>query len=387
MVRLDISIEMLGNSGDKILMLAVGSHTWIVIAAMAYVVFKLCGKWKDGRERKLVISATSTGDDDTFLFTMRGLPRPVSWLGNHTESAIAAIANDLRKPFMELTISLFLPLALSFHKKRCRPPESNVVGDEVSKESEWNAAKTVNRLIAIWILTNANYCRRNTVQRENRVRVLIQEDGTDFEESFALVARLKTARMFIAYDTHKSFKIYLIDVKTAFLNVPLKEEVYVSHPDGFIDPEHPEKVYRLRKALYRLKQDPRAWYNELSRIMLSKGLTKVVGELEYAINRVSPFKMSSQRVNPSKMHGQRVSRDVRPQSLGWKSYLQDRDLTSIVFYEAGEMALKSSQALVMPKFDMHVHTSTLTPKELKHHGVLYPYRSASSSSTFGTYYG
>nr|GEU47934.1 retrotransposon protein, putative, Ty1-copia subclass [Tanacetum cinerariifolium] len=65
-----------------------------------------------------------------------------------------------------------------------------------------------------------------------------------------------------------------MDVKTAFLNGPLKEEVYVVQPDGFVDPDHPDKVYRLRKALYGLKQALRAWYDELSNFMMSKGFTK-----------------------------------------------------------------------------------------------------------------
>nr|GEY22903.1 retrovirus-related Pol polyprotein from transposon TNT 1-94 [Tanacetum cinerariifolium] len=76
-----------------------------------------------------------------------------------------------------------------------------------------------------------------------------QEDGIDFEESFAPVARLEAVQIFIAYAAHKSFPIYQMDVKTAFLNGPLKEEVYVTQPDGFVEPDHPEKVYRLRKAL------------------------------------------------------------------------------------------------------------------------------------------
>ncbi|GJR20175.1 retrovirus-related pol polyprotein from transposon TNT 1-94 [Tanacetum coccineum] len=76
-----------------------------------------------------------------------------------------------------------------------------------------------------------------------------QEEGIDFEESFAPVARLEAVRIFVAYVAHKSFPIYQMDVKTAFLNGPLKEEVYVAQPDGFIDPDHPDKVYRLRKAL------------------------------------------------------------------------------------------------------------------------------------------
>ncbi|GKC83282.1 retrovirus-related pol polyprotein from transposon TNT 1-94 [Tanacetum coccineum] len=100
------------------------------------------------------------------------------------------------------------------------------------------------------------------------------EEGIDFEESFAPVARLEAVRIFIAYAAHRSFLIYQMDVKTAFLNGPLKEEVYVAQPKGFVDPDHPEKVYHLRKALYGLKQAPRAWYDELSNFLMSKGFTK-----------------------------------------------------------------------------------------------------------------
>ncbi|GJY07524.1 retrovirus-related pol polyprotein from transposon TNT 1-94 [Tanacetum coccineum] len=101
-----------------------------------------------------------------------------------------------------------------------------------------------------------------------------QEEGINFEESFAPVARLEAVWIFVAYATHKSFPIDQMDVKMTFLNGPLKEEVYVAQPDGFVDPDHPEKVYRLRKALYGLKQAPRAWYDELSNFLMSKGFTK-----------------------------------------------------------------------------------------------------------------
>nr|GFC07956.1 integrase, catalytic region, zinc finger, CCHC-type, peptidase aspartic, catalytic [Tanacetum cinerariifolium] len=77
-------------------------------------------------------------------------------------------------------------------------------------------------------------------------------------QSFAPVARLKAVRLFITYAAHKSFNVYQMDVKTAFLYGPLKEEVYVNQPDGFVDPYHPDKVYHLKKALYGLKQAPRA---------------------------------------------------------------------------------------------------------------------------------
>nr|GFB83323.1 retrotransposon protein, putative, unclassified [Tanacetum cinerariifolium] len=94
------------------------------------------------------------------------------------------------------------------------------------------------------------------------------------KESFAPIARLEAVRLSIAYAAHKSFTVYQIDVKTAFLYGPLKEEVYVNQLDGFVNPYHPDKVYRFKKALYGLKQAPRAWYDELSKFLLSKGFSK-----------------------------------------------------------------------------------------------------------------
>nr|GEU47295.1 putative ribonuclease H-like domain-containing protein [Tanacetum cinerariifolium] len=102
---------------------------------------------------------------------------------------------------------------------------------------------------------------------------LFSEEGIAFEESFAPVAYLEAFWIFIAYAIHKSFPIYQMDVKIEFLNGPLKEEVYFAQPDGFVDPDHLEKVYRLMKALYGLNQAPRAWYNELSKFLISKGFT------------------------------------------------------------------------------------------------------------------
>nr|GFB12823.1 retrovirus-related Pol polyprotein from transposon TNT 1-94 [Tanacetum cinerariifolium] len=109
-----------------------------------------------------------------------------------------------------------------------------------------------------------------------------REEGIDFEELFALISLLEAVRIFVAYVVHKSFPIYQMDVKTAFLNGPLKEEVYVAQPDGFVDLDHLEKVYLLRKALYGLKQAPRAWYNELSKFLISKGFTKGFLDVDHA---------------------------------------------------------------------------------------------------------
>ncbi|GKB74634.1 retrovirus-related pol polyprotein from transposon TNT 1-94 [Tanacetum coccineum] len=106
-----------------------------------------------------------------------------------------------------------------------------------------------------------------------------QEKGIDFEESFAPITRIEAIRTFIANAASKNIIIYQMDVKTAFLNGELKEEVYVSQPEGFIDPDHPTHVYRLKKALYGLKQAPRAWYNTLSRFFLDNKFSKGVVDL------------------------------------------------------------------------------------------------------------
>ncbi|GJW95367.1 retrovirus-related pol polyprotein from transposon TNT 1-94 [Tanacetum coccineum] len=101
-----------------------------------------------------------------------------------------------------------------------------------------------------------------------------QEEGIDFEESFTPVDRLEDVRIFFAFAAHMNMIVYQMDVKTAFLNGILREEVYVSQPDGFVDPDNPNHVYRLKKALYGLKQDLRAWYDLLSSFILSQGFSK-----------------------------------------------------------------------------------------------------------------
>nr|GEZ51189.1 retrovirus-related Pol polyprotein from transposon TNT 1-94 [Tanacetum cinerariifolium] len=105
-------------------------------------------------------------------------------------------------------------------------------------------------------------------------KVYRQEEGIDFEESFAPVARIEAIRIFIVNAASRNMPIYQMDVKTAFLNGELKEEVYVSLPEGFVDPDHPTHVYRLKKALYGLKQAPRAWYDTLSRVLLDNDFSK-----------------------------------------------------------------------------------------------------------------
>nr|GEZ60162.1 retrovirus-related Pol polyprotein from transposon TNT 1-94 [Tanacetum cinerariifolium] len=101
-----------------------------------------------------------------------------------------------------------------------------------------------------------------------------QEEGINFEESFAPVARLEAIRIFLAYAAHKNMVVYHMDVKTTFLNGNLRENVYVNQPDGFVDPDNPNHMYKLKKALNGLKQAPRAWYDMLSSFLLSHDFSK-----------------------------------------------------------------------------------------------------------------
>nr|GEZ97056.1 retrovirus-related Pol polyprotein from transposon TNT 1-94 [Tanacetum cinerariifolium] len=127
-----------------------------------------------------------------------------------------------------------------------------------------------------WLWKNKRDEKNTVIRKKSRLvsKGYAQKEGIDFEESFAPVARLEAVRLFIAYAAYKSFTVYQMDVKTTFLYGPMKEEVYVNQPDGFVDPYHPDKVYHLKKALYGLKQAPRAWYDELSTFLVSKGFSK-----------------------------------------------------------------------------------------------------------------
>ena len=106
----------------------------------------------------------------------------------------------------------------------------------------------------------------------NKARLLAkgysQEEEFDFDETFALVARLEVIRIFLVYVAHANFKVYQMDVMSAFLNGELEEEVYVQQLSGFEDSDILEFVYKLFKALYGLKQAPRAWYDTLSQFLI-----------------------------------------------------------------------------------------------------------------------
>nr|GEW77231.1 hypothetical protein [Tanacetum cinerariifolium] len=101
-----------------------------------------------------------------------------------------------------------------------------------------------------------------------------QEEGIDYEEVFAPVARIEAIRLFLAYASFMGFLVYQMDVKSAFLYGTIEEEVYVCQPPGFEDPNHPDKVYKVVKALYGLHQAPRVWYETLASYLLENGFQR-----------------------------------------------------------------------------------------------------------------
>nr|GFC54943.1 copia protein [Tanacetum cinerariifolium] len=96
-----------------------------------------------------------------------------------------------------------------------------------------------------------------------------QEEGIDYDEVFAPVARIEAIRLFLAHASFMGFTVYQIDVKSAFLYGTIDEEVYVMQPPGFQDPKYPARVYKVEKAMYGLHQAPRAWYGTLLKYLLT----------------------------------------------------------------------------------------------------------------------
>nr|GEU90605.1 copia protein [Tanacetum cinerariifolium] len=166
------------------------------------------------------------------------------------------------------------------------------------------------------------------------------------ELDLLFVVCLEAVWIFIAYAAHKSFLIYQMDVKTMFLNGPLKEEVYVAQPEGFVDPDHPEKIYRLEKALYGLKQAPRTWYDELSKFLTSKGFTK---EAEYVALSVSCA-----------------------QVMWMRTQLQDYGLNynKIPLYCDSQSTIAISCNLVQHSRTKHIHTQYHFIKEQVENGII-----------------
>ncbi|GJU30886.1 putative ribonuclease H-like domain-containing protein [Tanacetum coccineum] len=150
------------------------------------------------------------------------------------------------------------------------------------------------KLQQVWILVDLPYGKKvigtkwvfrnkrdeRSIVVKNKARLVAQgfrqEEGIDYDEVFAPVARIEAIRLFLAFASYMGFTVYQMDVKSAFLYGTIEEEVYVHQPPGFIDPAHPNKVYKVIKALYGLHQAPRAWYETLSSFLLENGFRREI---------------------------------------------------------------------------------------------------------------
>ncbi|GKB80725.1 putative ribonuclease H-like domain-containing protein [Tanacetum coccineum] len=127
-----------------------------------------------------------------------------------------------------------------------------------------------------WVFKNKRDERSIVVKNKARLvaQGFRQEEGIDYDEVFAPVARIEAIRLFLAFASYMGFTVYQMDVKSAFLYGTIEEEVYVHQPPGFVDPAHPNKVYKVIKALYGLHQAPRAWYETLSSFLMENGFRR-----------------------------------------------------------------------------------------------------------------
>ncbi|GKB95392.1 putative ribonuclease H-like domain-containing protein [Tanacetum coccineum] len=127
-----------------------------------------------------------------------------------------------------------------------------------------------------WVFKNKRDERSIVVKNKARLvaQGFRQEEGIDYDEVFAHVARIEAIRLFLAFASYMGLTVYQMDVKSVFLYGTIEEEVYVHQPLGFVDPAHPNKVYKVIKALYGLHQAPRAWYETLSSFLMENGFRR-----------------------------------------------------------------------------------------------------------------
>nr|GFA97946.1 hypothetical protein [Tanacetum cinerariifolium] len=138
-----------------------------------------------------------------------------------------------------------------------------------------------------WVLKNKKDERGIVIRNKARLvaQGYTQEEGIDYDEVFAPVARIEAIRLFLAYASFMGFTVYQMDVKSAFLYGTIDEEVYVMQPLRFQDPEYPARFYKVEKAMYGLHQAPRAWYGTLSKYLFSNGFQRGIIDQTLFIRR------------------------------------------------------------------------------------------------------
>ncbi|KAJ9566123.1 hypothetical protein OSB04_002089 [Centaurea solstitialis] len=229
-----------------------------------------------------------------------------------------------------------------------------------------------------WVFRNKTDERGIVIKNKARLvaQGYTQEEGIDYDDVFAPVARIEAIRLFLAFASYKGFKVYQIDVKSAFLYGTIDEEVYVSQPPGFEDPKYPDKVYKLRKALYGLHQAPRAWYDTLSSYLLENKFERGVIDKTLFIKRtksdmllvqiyVDDIIFGSTKDDMCKEFEELMHKKFKMSSMGELTFflgLQVKQKPEGIFINQSKYV-----ASMLQKFGMNDAKTTSTPMETHKH--------------------
>nr|GEX20347.1 hypothetical protein [Tanacetum cinerariifolium] len=212
-------------------------------------------------------------DELTAMASEHGSLEPVSQRFLNDDSLVESMNTPSKKDLD----NLFRPMYDEYFEKKSFDMHINYAAQQVHNQGDSSSTSSIDNeahepLPILW--KNKSDAKNIVIRNKSRLvaKGYKQDEGIDFEESFA--PRLEVVRILIAFAAHKNIIIFQMDVKIAFLNGPLKEEVYVSQPDGFVDPYFLYHIYRLKKELYGLKQAPRAWYDKLFAFLLEHPFTK-----------------------------------------------------------------------------------------------------------------
>lgn len=157
---------------------------------------------------------------------------------------------------------------------------------EFERNKVWRWSSTPENVFVVglkWVFINKFDKECDNVRNKARliVKGYFQQEGTDYDETFASVARLEVVRIFLAYATYKNFGVYQMDIKCVLLKGELEEILYVEQPQSFVNDKFPNHCYVHDKAVYRIKQAPRAWYEHWQNVWKYRNLNKVMLILHY----------------------------------------------------------------------------------------------------------
>ncbi|GJV87113.1 putative ribonuclease H-like domain-containing protein [Tanacetum coccineum] len=223
-------------------------------------------------------------EDDSDIFPNDGI-----FSGAFDDGDVGAVA-DFNN--MDNTIDVSPIPTLRIHQHH---PKDQILVDPKSAVQTRGKIQKASSVQQALVFRNKRDERRFVVKYKVRLvaQGFSQEEGIDYDEVFAPVARIEAIRLFLAFASYMRFPVYQMDVKSAFLYGTIREEVYVHQPPGFVDPAHPTKVYKVVIALYGLHQAPRAWYETLSTLLLENSFKREFMCTEFEDCMHKRFQMSS----------------------------------------------------------------------------------------------